>query len=395
MKRSYYLLLCSLWPILGIGQFSIEWNAWADAEVSYGQETSHYFYNSIHVTEKDWRLGISDLNVLAKTTLTPSLSVNLRARLQREQGKELSVFKLPLANITFAPPTQNWSVAVGRFITPFGNFAARQHPKDRELINVPLSNAYYTNVSPKVGFVERMGEEPFPLDGVVEWGSPLLYTGGYSNGIRWDWDGIPDKLHVAVALTNGTPNILHDVGDFSNVAVMGKLRYRPVYFWEQQVSMSYGTFQMESEANTTADPQIRQFLIGTDAQVGYKFWEFTGEVIYASYDVPTFIPGLSLFSDENLNLSTTSLLVRAKYEFPFLSGAYAAGTVEHLSFGKLEENGPFELSHWDDDVWRFNLGIGYKLNTFLLFRANYLWQEVDNFPLWAQNTFRSTLTIFY
>lgn len=376
-------------------QSFIEFNTWVSLELSKGQQNSHYFYNQIHQNFADWRLGCSDINALAKINLSKTFKLNVRGRLTREEGDELRLFQLPNLNLQFQPKGKNWFVLLGRFITPTGGFSDLQHPKNRIFIGEPLRHSFYNNVSPKIGFVENLGENKFKIDEAVEWGNPMLYYGAYTNGLQLKWDIQPDKFSWTIALTNGAPNILPEVLDFNNFGVLSRIKYRPSYFWKQQFSFSYGSFLEKGNLPYKTEDKWRQLLLGTDFLLEYGFWAISGEVLYSRYHVLQFFPEQAQFSNFQQNLVTTAYSLNAKYEMPFLSGSYAAVGVEWLTFGKYRQpNNPVN-KQWDDNVWRVQLGAGYKIKEYLLFQIGYNILEVENQPSWEQNTFRSVLTLHY
>lgn len=397
MKRPVFicLLFFLLFVKKGMAQFAIEWNAWANLELSEGQRNSHYYYNQIHEDYLKWRVGLSDLNIASTFQFIPSLKLNVRGRLLRDLGAKLDLWQLPLLNLQYLPKGENWSIMLGRFIAPIGGFSDLQHPKDRIFIGEPLRHSFYLNVSPKVGFAEAMGENRFEVGGEAEWGSSILYYAAYTNGIRFNWDIVPNKFAYALALTNAAPNALDNFTNFSNWGIINRFSFQPTYFWKQGLSVSYGSFFESDDNGYEPEVNFRQLIIGTDFNLGYGFWEFTGEVLYARYEVPEFFPDQELFSDFTHNLSATAFELTAKYELPFLSGLYTAIGIEGITFGQYDDQSGMSRGNWDNEVWRLKFGAGYKINSYLLFRLGYNIQQVENHPVWEQNTFRSVLTIHY
>lgn len=375
---------------IGNAQVAIDLNAWGSGELSKGQENSHYYYNEIHPSYKEWRIGVSEVNLLSKITIDTAFSINLRGSLVRSYGRDLEKFILPQVNLQFAPQGKKWSIALGRFIVPFGGFAALQHPKQRIFINYPLAFSYYNNISPFVGYAQELGEIDFFINGRKAWGSTMLYFDAYTNGARFDLKSTSEKLQWSLALTNSTPNMLLDNPfDFTNWAIISKLKLQPTYFWQHGISVSYGTFGEAADNINFVGDKMKQLLLGTDFILGYGFWEVRGEVIGARYQTPEYLPAETYFEPDQKAFSSISLGLSLKYEFPILSGLYAAYGIEYLAFNEVDGR------TWDDDVTRHNFAAGYKITNFLLLRANYMLQTVENHPFWEQNTFRTSLTIYY
>ena len=384
------IIICYfIWSPTGVAQISIGWNAWANVELSKGDVDSHFFYNQIHSDYKDWRLGVNELNLMAGIELSSTISLNIRGQLARDRGAALNLFQLPLANLQITPKDSTWSFKIGRFVSPFGRFAEQQHPQDQLFINFPLSFSYYLNVAPQLGYAAMMGEQKFSLDSSVVWGSPMLYYWVYSNGLRVDKELANGYGRWTIALTNGTPNWDHQPFSFSNFALIAQIKLQPKYFWEQQFSLSYGSFNQAS--SLMPDLPLRQLLLGTDFVLGYGFWEFSGEAIWGQYRVPEYFPENQNFSDQAQTLYHSTFAVNVKYEPPFLSGAYLASGLEYFAFFDAPDN----QGQWDNNVIRLNLAAGYKITDFLLFRLNYLTQRVENNTMWRQDTWRAMLTVYY
>lgn len=383
-------------PVLTIAQVEIGLNAWVDAEVSYGQKDAHFYYNQVHKDFLPWRVGVSDLNLVVHTQIDSSFSFLFRGRLFREQEGRFGQLAIPLANIQYAPPSGAWTLSLGRFLIPFGSFVNNQHPRDRPFINLPLSFAYYFDISPKIGFAENMGEPPIVIDEQAQWGSSMLYYRTYTNGLRFDWDIAPDKLAWSVALTNASPNVKAEPFRFDNWGLISRLQYQPAYFWQQGLSLSWGSFHSSSSLDDNLPAPLRQILVGTDWLTGFGFWEISGELIGAWYKTPLYQPESNEFTPPEGWLSALSGAVRLKYEFPSISGLYAAYGLEWLTFGDIRDAGYGPVgAHWNERVLRHNFGLGYTLTHYALIRLNFLTQEVADHPAWEQNTWRSVLTVFF
>lgn len=377
-------------PLSCLGQFRLDWNAWVDLELSEAQANSHYFYNQIHKNHLDWRLGFSDINLVATTQLDSSWNFQVRAQLKRNAGQELSSFFMPAAFLQYQPKKQSWRMAVGRFIIPFGSFTERQHPKDRTFINIPLAYSFYQNIASQIGFVEDLGETKTEIDEEVLWGSTMIYYGGYMQGLRFDWDiDEADKWSWSFAIGNSAPNILEKPFADENLGISTRLQYRPAYFWEQGLSFGTGSFGQRSSLYNQLPSQPTQWSLGTDWRTGIGFWEMTGEVIAAWYNTPVFDRDTGDFESGSVGLNSLAFHTQLRYETPFISGLYLAYRFDLMTFSKLDER------HWDQQISTHNLGLGYKFNRFLLARINYLFMDKADRPAWEQNTFRSTLTLHF
>lgn len=385
-----WITISLFFPLSLLAQLRLDWNAWVDVELSKAQANSHYFYNQIHKSQLDWRFGFSDINLVATTQLDSNWVFQVRGQLKRDAGQNLNSFLMPAAFLQYQPKRQSWRLALGRFITPFGSFTERQHPKDRTFINIPLAYSLYQNVAAQLGYVDDLGETRTEIDDMVFWGSTMVYYGGYTQGLKFDWDiDEADRWIWSLAFGNSSPNILDSPLATENWGITTRLRYQPAFFWEQGLSLSTGTFVRRTSLFDQLPSYPRQWLMGADWRTGIGFWELTGELIGAWYRAPIFDRDAATFGANEVEFSSMAFSTQLRYETPFISGLYLAYRFDFISFSDLED------SQWDSRVEAHNFGMGYKINRFLLLRTNYLLMYKADRPNWEQNTFRSTLTLHF
>jgi len=411
--------VCMLWVMsLGLrAQVTYSFNALADFEVSSAGEKSDYFYNEIHKDNTPWGVGISHLNLINHLQLDSSWSVHARLWMQRDKGrgkilyrdtsKQVSVpniFSIPELNIQWLSPTRRLGITVGSFINPFGSFNEKQLSTQRNIIGLPLAYAYYTNISPLIGFVADMGDvnkiwiknNPTDTLGQVQWGSTQLYYGGYTTGAMMSWNVKPGKVNWKLALVNGAPNANQEklIPQFRNWGLISRLKIQPSYNWEQGFSVSHGTFMQEIQDTVFSGllSNLRgysQTMVGTDVKLGSGFFEFSGEVIGTIYRVPEFSFIDKTFTNEGapIKLSSLSVYGDLKYELPFLQGSYVACRLDYMRFH----------DKWDNGVFRYSCAFGYHINRFLLGRIAISNQHVGTIKEWEskQYTIRFVLTAHY
>jgi hypothetical protein len=116
----------------------------------------------------------------------------------------------------------------------------------------------------------------------------------------------------------------------------------------------------------------------------------------------TFIKSVPIFNilldDYSLDgifftLNTTSFYIDLKYEFPFLTGAYAAYRFDILSFGEGPD-GNGGRTEWDQEVIRNALSFGYRINSFWELKLSLADQNVKGRD-WDQSTFRLMTSFFW
>ncbi len=402
MKKLLLLLLLVSTKLLAQEKqgLKIEFNGIADLEYLEGSANSNYFINGLPA---QWHSGVIrplELNLMAKVRFNEQWSLHLRGQMERLHGRSFEQIRLAQAMVQFRPKDSNWQFALGRVVAPVGLFSQKQLSTARNLIDVPIAYGYFANVADELGYVPQMGNGVrIRTTGVPEWGLPLLYYNGYTNGLKSTWAIKPGKLSLDVALTTGAPNQQKNLHlDPLNLGLQSRLKWQVAYFWKQGFSFSRGSFFRRNFFNEGRDPQNawQQTLLATDYTLGFGHFEFSGELIGALYRVPQYLPLRDLaqrgtFSQNDLSLSAFSAYLDAKYEFPFLTGAYATSRIETLNFGQIEGS---NLA-WDQNVRRFSLGLGYKFKNAFLLRSSYAWQNVDPQNPETYQAWRTALSVFF
>lgn len=366
----------------------IEINGTADLEYLQGGKSSHYYLNGIHKDLKSGAVRPLELNLLSKIRFNPQWSANFRLQMERDEGLKFNQVRLAQANVQWAPKESPWLFTVGRFVSPFGLFANQQLSTARTFVDVPLAYGYFINISEQLGQVNRLGNgTQIPINGRNEWGIPLLYYNGYSNGIKTRWTIAPSKTYLEIALTTASPNMPKNFRfDPLNYGIIARLKLQPKYFWKQGFSFSQGKFLQNDPLNDNLRDRsgYRQTMLGTDFVFGFGHFEVSGEAMAAFYNAPQYNFNAKTYS-ENRPFQAYSGWIDTKYEFPFLVGAYAAWRLETLQFN----------SNWDQSVLRNSLVLGAKIKDIVLIRSAYAFQSVQNSKLKGYNAWRTTVTLYF
>ncbi|MEL7122126.1 MAG: hypothetical protein AAFO07_21945 [Bacteroidota bacterium] len=399
MKYTTILTICILFvlPSVHFGQIKLEYNANIDFELSKAGGISHFYYNEIHRDKTDWNFNALEANLITKVILHADWSINTRLMLQRNLGKSFNQFDVPLLNVQWKPDGKTYGLQLGRIINPFGSFNIKQISTERDFIGRPLAYQYYVNVSPTLGYQFNLGEtrlEGLPYN---DWGSPILNYQGYASGIRFDWTIDPGKLNLGAALTTGAANLNAVTTNPLHIGFSSRLSYQLTYYWKQGISIHYGGFMEEHTLTNDTDPlsSYTQLLLGTDYQLGFGFFEISGEAIFARYTVPEFSFEDPIFvKSQTHTLGAFTSYCNIKYEPPFLSGSYLAYRLDGMWFGNDDNN---DQRQWDNGVVRHTLAAGYRMTEFLWIRGSVSTQITQNFAQWNDQlgAFRLMLTAFY
>jgi len=400
-KSFLCFFLCFFVISKGAAQTEFQWNLLADMELSRAGAQSHFYYNEIDKDHRDLRVGLSQLNVIGKLMLNANWMINGRVLLERDKGIKTNRLVFPQLNVQWLSKERRFGITAGSFINPFGAFNEKQLSIDRDFIGLPLAYSYYVNISDQTGFTEGLGDiADIRVNNTRQWGSTIMYYGGYSTGALFSWNLIPGKVNWKTALVTGASNSQKSFTDPLHAGIISRLKVQATYFWEQGLSLSHGSFLRKSEVSTGLDQfrNFRQTLIGTDFRLGMGFLEVSGELIGVFYKTPVLKVDDDQFDpatwDTPVTLSGFSGYANVKYELPFLPGSYLAYRIDRLDFG--EESYTNTSVNWDNDVLRHSLAAGYRISQNLLARVFVSTQSVDN-KSWdkTQRTFRFVLTVHY
>lgn len=380
-------------------QTNVQFNVLGDLGFSIAGDKSHYYYNGIDQDHTAARIKLSQLNLMAKINFDEQWSFNTRLLLERDKDLSFDKFQIPQLNLQWLSKQRKIGLTAGIFTNPFGSFNEKQLSTERNFIGLPLAYSFYVNISDKIGFMEGMGDvNKTTIDGSVQWGSSIIYYGGYSAGTLFSWNIKPAKINWKIALVTGASNLQQRFTDPLNIGLVSRLKTQPAYFWEQGFSISHGSFLRNSEVSNQLNDlgQFRQTIIGTDYKLGYGFFEFSGEVMWAHYKTPIFI-----FEDNSFEsgtdqhpqkLNNVAAYLDVKYEPPFLQGSYFAYRIDGLAFSEMDNSD----EPWDNDVLRHSLAMGYHITQNFLIRMMASTQHVDT-KKWdqGQRTFQVMLTGHY
>ena len=381
-------------------QVEFQFGGNVDLLLSQGQDNSSYYYNRISRNEKDLRLDLFEMNVLGGINFSPSWGIHSHVRIRRDKDEAFDQVRLSQLYLQWKNEQENWQVTAGRFFTPFGQFYDNPFSQDRKIIDLPLFYSYGTNISDYVGFSGGLFEpERLILNGKRDWGISNGYYEGYTNGVSIWNEAKEDVLQWEIAWVHGVPGVKEQVSSPFYPAFIGRIRYKPTYFWEQGLSISHGGFLQETNLHEPLGKlnQYPQTLLGTDFTLGYTYFEVKGEILWGQYKVPEFEAEQESFRrDSNGEILTHTLrnwssYAVLSYELPSLPGAYLAYQFDGLFFGSA--TGTLSTSSsWDDNVIRHSFGVGYAITRNLTFRSTYSIMDVND-KMWELDSWRTMLTL--
>ncbi len=411
MKSAKRRLACAalavLWSATNIAQAQIQLTGETALELSIGGTNSNFIFNEIPNEFRFAHLAINQFNVFVLAPMGEEWSFNARVQFDIWGGGRLNPPRITLATILWQKPESPVSVSIGRFVMPFGLYPRRQLQSDNLFASAPLSYGYFVNISDKRGFWPGAGNTGVygTADDV---GLTTVYFGGYTTGASLNWILIPNALNIELAIVNGALSSQADYTNLANLAGVARLGFQPAIFWQQGISVSYGSFMQADPVNNlvrTNNPfeQYRQLVLGTDVILAYAFFELSGELIYSQWTVPRFtlaegFATAASNSDELVRYTVSNLsgYVDFKFEPPFLTGTYLALRYERLLFlPYTDARTNQENLSWDRSVTRLSASIGVKFSERVLAKLAFADQALDgqSFNVRDNYTLRSIFVV--
>lgn len=382
LGRSAWMFLIAMLLASGLSaQFQIAVNANLEMGLSHAGEGSHFFYNGVSRDHTGWRAGVKEANAMVSLLYGDRWALNTRFFLGREEDGPLERFDMPLLNLEWNSRDARWRLQLGRFINPFGLFNEKQLPMDRTMVPLPVTHLYSSRISNIFGGWHYPEGAPSELQARRR-GWPLHYYGGYQTGLRADWILQPDRWTLSAAITSGAAFAPDQLEEPLKLGVNARLQWQPAWFWKQGFSFSHGHIMKRTPQNVVLEDldRYRQTLIGTDLTAGFGYWELSGEAMAGWHRVPFFDPEAGDFVRRSDGSPADEVLfqwagwLQLRVEPPFLTGSWLAWQSGLVHFG-ADPLSPTTRT-WDEPAWNHQVGLGYKITPWLLFRSTYTWLQV-------------------
>ena len=269
---------------------------------------------------------------------------------------------------------------IGKFAAVVGNWMPRHNSWDNPFITAPLPYENLTGVWDTAAVrTGRMllvwsGVSPRPTQGgalLDKYKSiPVIWGPSYASGAALF--GRAGKFDYAAEMKNAALSSRPEVWDaaqtqWQHPTFSGRLGYRPDARWNLGLSASTGSYLQPLAAPTLAPghsfDNYRETVIGQDLGFAWHHFQFWSEMYRARFEVPRVG-----FAD------TTAYYLETKLEFtPQFFGALRWN--QQLFATVRDSNG--SPVPWGRDVWRIDLGFGYRFTPHTQFKVQYNWQHED------------------
>lgn len=265
---------------------------------------------------------------------------------------------------------QRLNFQIGKFPSVFGAWSGQHDFFDDPFLLAPLQYSQIIGVntrSPDANTPESIRARADGSAAAVStlakenWAS-ILWGPGYASGANVF--GSTEHLDYALEIKNTAlsshPDSWTDL-DFSSPTVTGRLGYRPDAAWAIGLSASRGPW-MEDEASGLLPPgadreDFTQNTLGLDVRWAHHNVIVSGEVVISEFETPT--AG---------DLRTASWFLQTRWKVS--PGVWLAARFGWISANDATDPAGNDVS-WQPDVWRAEIGGGWRVSPNILFKAGY------------------------
>jgi hypothetical protein len=254
----------------------------------------------------------------------------------------------------------------GAIPTSFGQWVNRHFSWQNPLVNAPLAYEWFmairgdtARITPKTQPANRSTWLP------IIWG-PSYTSGGQFNGtldrIDWAFEFKNDALSSAVPYWQLWENPL----DGSALTYTGRLGWRPTTEWNIGASGSTGSYVVPNSF-----PGWQNYLqntAGVDVSWAHGDLELWGEALWSSFDIRS-----SPLSQAG-TVGVVSYFMETRWRFD--AQWWLAGRWNQQLYG----DAPGTSDSWDDDVWRIDACLGWRVDRTLTVKTQFSYTDESGPP---------------
>ena len=272
------------------------------------------------------------------------------------------------------------NVQVGKFATVVGNWTLRHGSWDNPFITAPLAYENLTGIWDTNGarsFQELMywsGVRPGPVHGGAFPNQyrnvPIIWGPSYASGasVFGEVGRVEYAAEIKNAALSSRPATWSPAQtQWQNPTFSGRLGYVPSEMWHLGFSASAGSY-LQPEAAASLPPgralgQYREIVLGQDVSFAWHHAQVWAEVYEARFE----IPGVG-------NADTMAYYVEAKYKLS--PQCFMALRWNQQLFSSVEAAGG-RSAPWSRNVWRVDLGPGYRMTPHTQVKLQYSLERQD------------------
>lgn len=266
---------------------------------------------------------------------------------------------------------QRLNFQIGRFPTAFGAWQAGHGFFDDAFLLAPLPYSQVIGVQTR----DPAAVTPAAIAARATGGAPPVSTLDKNNWASMVWGpsygtgasvfGATGRFDYAAEIKNSAlsshPDSWEDNG-FDHPAVTARVGYRPDAAWAIGLSASRGPW-LEEDAPGVDRGDLHQTALGLDARWAHRDLVVTGELVLSEFETP---------AAGDLQAASWFLGVRWKTS----PGVWLAARFGQLLANEADGPAGSEVP-WQPDVWRAELGAGWRLSPDVLLKAGYAFTHTD------------------
>jgi hypothetical protein len=308
------------------------------------------------------------------TRLGPHLYSFVQARLDRGFNPGESDFEARMDEYLLRWIPWNDSrlnLQFGKFATVVGSWVQRHDSWQNPLITAPMpydNMTVITDDNPPATPADFLARRGMPDQ--KDASRPVIWGPVYAIG--WGAFGTLGKFDYAFDLKNAALSsspyawVLND-SLWQYPTVSGRLGFRPSPAWNYGVSFSVGPYlSPDAGADLPPGQSIRdydQITFGYDVSYAWHRWQLWSEVFLSRFQVPNVG-----------NADVLTYYLEAKYKIT--SSLFAAARWNQQFFGNVND-GAGGQEGWGNDMYRIDLGLGYRFTRHLQGKIQYSFGHRD------------------
>lgn len=278
---------------------------------------------------------------------------------------------------------QRLNFQIGKYPSVFGAWSCQYDFSNDPFLLAPLPYSQIIGVNTAVPSATPFGVStggpgalPLSLRSKDQWAS-MLWGPGYGTGA--EVFGASEHFDYAVEIKNTALSAHPDSWpelDFAYPTFSGRLGYRPDAAWAFGVSASRGPWPESNEAGVDRGDLIQNSL-GFDARWAHHDLIVSGEVVFSQFETLT-----------TSDLRAASLYVQARWTAR--PGMWLAARFGQLLANNVSVPGGADFS-WQSDVWRAEIGSGWRITSNLLLKVDYSFTHTADDPAAGEHLFGTGL----
>ncbi len=258
---------------------------------------------------------------------------------------------------------------LGKFATVVGNFVPRHQSWDNPFINAPLPYENVTTMTdqsapagPADLLARRGGPDKKDVWVPLLWG-PSYATGASLFGMLGHFDYAFEFKNASISSRPAAWDARASEIGWDAPTIGARIGYRPHAAWNLGVSVSEGAYLLPIAEKSAAFPNGKdrgdylQSTFGADARYEWRRFQLWSEVFASRFEVPN-------VGDAD----TLAWYLEAKYKLT--SNFFAAGRWNQQFFAKVDDGLGGE-QRWDDDAWRIDAALGWRVTRHLQAKVQY------------------------